>query len=92
MESIVKYLNCGIISIRRDVVDYHVHKFSEICEKIIPFFTKYPILGVKKKNFEDFCKVAELIKEKAHLNQAGLEEIKRIKDGMNSQRESGSSS
>lgn len=87
MESIVKYFNCGIISIRKDIVDLHVHKFPEICEKIIPFFTKYPILGVKNQNFEDFCQVAELIKEKAHLNQAGLEEIRKIKDGMNSQRE-----
>jgi len=68
MESIVGYLNCGIISFRlsplslyiniyiyiyicnirweegKDVVDFHVHSFSQITENIIPFFTKYPIL------------------------------------------------
>lgn len=90
MESIVKYLNCGIISHRKGVVDFHVHKFSQITEKIIPFFTKYPVLGVKKENFDDFCKVAELIKVKAHLTEAGLEQIRKIKDGMNSHREGNS--
>jgi hypothetical protein len=90
MGSIVKYLNCGTISSRGDVVDFHVQKFSHIYENIIPFFTKYPVLGVKKENFEDFRKVAELVKEKAHLTEAGLEQIHKIKDGMNSQREAGS--
>jgi hypothetical protein len=90
MESIVKYLNCGIISHRKGVVDFHVHKVSQITENIIPFFTKYPVLGVKKENFDDFCKVAELIKVKAHLTEAGLEQIRKIKDGMNSHREGNS--
>lgn len=49
MESIVGYLNSGIISFRKDVVDYHVHKFSQITENIIPFFTKYPIKGGGEK-------------------------------------------
>lgn len=87
MESIIKYLNCGVISKRGDVVDFHVTKFTDITEKIIPFFAKYPILGVKKANYEDFCKVAELMKEKAHLTEEGLEQIRKIKDGMNSHRE-----
>lgn len=90
MGSIVKYLNCGTIYFRGDVVDFHVQKFSQIYENIIPFFTKYPVLGVKKENFEDFRKAAELIKEKAHLTIAGLEQIREIKDGMNSHREGGS--
>ena len=42
---------------------------------------------MKRENFEDFCKVAVLIKEKAHLTETGLEQISKIKDGMNSHRE-----
>lgn len=45
---------------------------------------------MKKENFDDFCKVAKLIKEKAHLTEAGLEQINKIKDGMNSHREGAS--
>ena len=41
-------------------------KFSDI-EFIIPFFEKYPILGQKSLDFEDFKKVAKLVKIKNHL-------------------------
>lgn len=87
MESLVKYLNCGGISKRGDIVDFQVTKFSDVTEKIIPFFDKYPVLGVKQENFEDFCKVAELMKEGVHLTKEGLEQIRKIKYGMNTYRE-----
>ena len=61
---------------------------SDITEKIIPLFEKYPIIGVKKENFYDFCKVAELMKKKAHLTKEGLEQIREIRKNMNSYRES----
>jgi hypothetical protein len=34
-------------------------------------------------DFQDFCKVAELVNKKAHLTLKGLEEIKLIKSKMN---------
>jgi hypothetical protein len=88
MESLVKYLSCGKISVRGDIVDFQVIKLTDITEKIIPFFGKYPILGVKQENYEDFCKVAELMKEDAHLTKEGLKLISKIKYGMNTYRES----
>jgi hypothetical protein len=54
-----------------------------IDNKVIPFFEKYPILGVKSLDFEDFKKVAELIKIKEHLNTEGLQKILKIVEGMN---------
>lgn len=88
MESLVKYLGCGKIYRKSSVpvVDLEVKNFSDIDQKIIPFFNKYPLQGVKKENFEDFCKVASLIKSGAHLTPSGLGEIRRIKSGMNTQR------
>jgi HJR/Mrr/RecB family endonuclease len=44
-----------------------LEKFDDIVNKIIPFFKKHPIQGVKAKNFKDFCKVVVLMKEKKHL-------------------------
>ena len=88
MENIVKYFSCGNISKRGDIIDIHVTKFSDITEKIIPLFEKYPVIGVKKENFYDFCKVAELMKKKAHLTKEGLEQIREIRKNMNSYRES----
>lgn len=88
LESLVKYLGCGKIYKKStvSVADFEVKKFSDITDKIIPFFKKYPLQGVKKENFEDFCKVASLIKSGAHLTESGLEEIRMIKSGMNTQR------
>jgi len=34
-------------------------------------------LGVKDLDYKDICKLAELIKNKAHLTREGLEQIKK---------------
>jgi len=56
--------------------------FSDQIGKI-SFFDKYPLQGIKAKDFEDFKKVANLMQSKAHLTQEGFEEIWKIKSGMN---------
>jgi len=78
-----------------------VTKSLDITEKIIPFFEKYPIpppptphmcgvgvgeFGVKSLDFNDFCKVAYKFKSKGHLTPEGLEQILKIKKGMNTGR------
>jgi hypothetical protein len=55
----------------------------DIENKVIPFFNQYLILGVKRLDFEDFKTVAELIKNKEHLNAEGLSKIIKIVEGMN---------
>jgi len=52
-------------------------------ETLIPLFDKYKIIGVKYQDYLDFKRVVELVKKKDHLTVAGLEEIKKIKEGMN---------
>jgi hypothetical protein len=83
LRSFIQYLDCGNAYKYVERVDYSVTKFSDLTHKIIPFFQKYPVKGVKSYDFEDFCKVAELMKNKAHLTPEGLEEIRLIKSGMN---------
>nr|ATI20342.1 LAGLIDADG endonuclease [Juglanconis sp.] len=56
---------------------------SDIENKIIPFFKEFPILGVKALDFVDWCKVAELVKNKEHLNMEGLNKIMKIAEGIN---------
>jgi len=55
----------------------------DIENKVIPFFDKYPILGIKSLDFADFQKVAELVKNKEHLTAEGLSKIIQIVEGMN---------
>jgi len=85
MNSLVSYFGCGRYVLRKnkDFGEYVITKFSDLTEKVIPFFDKYKIIGVKALDFADFCKVHELVKNKAHLTPEGLELIEKIKSGMN---------
>jgi len=86
MESFIEYFGAGNTYKYREVVDFKIAKFKDLTDKVIPFFKKYPIVGVKALDFSDFCKVAELMKNKAHLTSEGLEEIQKIRLGMNKRR------
>jgi hypothetical protein len=88
MSNLISYFDCGRIEIKNNSkfntwVVFTVTKFTDINDKIITFFRKYPVLGVKSQDFDDWCKVAELIKEKKHLTDEGLDQIRKIKAGMN---------
>jgi hypothetical protein len=88
LQSFVKFFGCGnfFISKQEDACTFAVKNFEDVSEKLIPFFAKYPLRSVKVKDFEDFSKVVKLIKSKAHLTEQGLEEINKIRLGMNSLR------
>jgi hypothetical protein len=58
-------------------------RVTEVCEKNIPFFDKYPIHGIKYKDYLDFVKIKKLMEKKAHLTAEGLDQIRKIKTGMN---------
>lgn len=61
-----------------------IAKFSDILNIIIPFFNEYPLLGMKRLDFEDFKKVCNIIKTKDHLNSPSVyNQILEIKSGMN---------
>ena len=81
----MEYLDCGYVysQSQQKAVDLRVEKLSDLNDKVIPFFTKYLVLGVKALDFADFTKVADLMKDKNHLNQEGLDQIRKIKAGMN---------
>jgi hypothetical protein len=79
IRSISAYLDCGRVTVLTDAVYLHVTKFSDLTDKIIPIFQKYPILGVKAQDYKDFCEVANIMKEKGHLTIEGLNQIKKNK-------------
>jgi hypothetical protein len=75
-----------IYKIGETAVDFQVTKITDIIEKIIPFYDKYPIIGEKAKDFEDFKRVARMIQSGEHLTLNGLEQIRQIKARMNTGR------
>jgi LAGLIDADG endonuclease. len=88
MNNISNFLNCGLIelSTSKKIVRFVVDKFSDNMNKIIPFFEKYPLLSTKRLDFQDFCKVSCILKEKSFLNEEDILKIKVIKSNMNSGR------
>ena len=84
IKKFIDYFSCGRVeNFKNDVVNFKVTKFEDIVNKIIPFFKKHSIKGVKSEDFKDFCLVADMMKEKKHLTTEGLNQIKLIKAGMN---------
>jgi len=88
LKGISEYFACGRIENRKtNASDFTVNSFKSFEEKIIPFFIKYPLKGSKLLNFQDFKEVVEIMKEKGHLNEKGLQKIYQIKANMNYGRE-----
>ena len=83
MRSLVKYFHGGNIYEKGEAFDFRVTKLNDIQNKIIPFFKEYPILGVKALDFADWCQAAELMQNKAHFTNEGLDKIRKIKAEMN---------
>jgi hypothetical protein len=87
----IDYLGCGRIervSTRPDGVNFSVSKFSDIKEKVIPFFAPQncPLQGIKYMDYLDFVKVVNIIEVKGHLTSEGVNKINSLKSGMNSSR------
>jgi hypothetical protein len=78
-----KYNNTYVLE---TTVGLQITKISDIVNTIVPFFEKYPIVGVKNLDFADFKKAAVIIKNKEHLTPDGLNKILEIKSKMNKNR------
>lgn len=88
LQSLVSYLGCGRYEAGngRDWGIFVCTKFSDITDKIIPFFNKSPIVGVKLLDYTDWCKAVEVTKSGGHLKEEGLNQIVELKNGMNKSR------
>ena len=86
MKNLRDYLGCGNVSINRGAIYFQVTNFSDLTNKIIPILQKYPLQGEKLVDYFDFVKVVELMKNKSHLTEEGLNQIREIKASMNTGR------
>ena len=71
------------VYIYKDSVRFEIVNFSDIMDKIIPFFEKHLIQGNKSLDFIYFKEVAGIIKSKSHLTSEGFQKILEIKARMN---------
>lgn len=91
LRSFITFFGCGIFNYHAGKSKlgagvFIVRNFSDIWDKIIPLFQNHEIRGIKREDFEDWIKVAEIIKSRTHLTEEGIDKIREIKSGMNSNR------
>jgi hypothetical protein len=88
LKNLVSFWNCGqyVQASNKEWGHFQCTKFLDNYEIIKSFFNKYPVQGVKFKDFEDWSKVADMIKNKEHLTSDGVSKILKIKSGMNTGR------
>lgn len=90
LDYLKKRLECGYVKPNdsKDSSDrslaFVVRDFSSLESKVIPFFNGKLI--VKRKNFEKFKRVLELINQSKHLTTEGLKQIIDIAYSMNSKK------
>lgn len=62
---------------------YEVANRSHLKDKIIPFFQKYSLrIKSKKKDFDIFCRIIELMNKGKHLEEKGLIRLYKLKQQM----------
>jgi hypothetical protein len=79
------FFECG--SIRESRTDrtfkYEVRSVDPLLDRIVPHFDSYPLRGVKRRSFEGFAEVCEMMRQGHHLRPDGMAEIISIAYGMN---------
>ncbi len=63
---------------RESLYRYCVRSKSDLRDKIIPFFRKYPLKTLKHQDFLVFCEVMDMIESRAHLKPEGLNTIRNL--------------
>jgi LAGLIDADG endonuclease len=68
-----------------DLVQYNVGPLVAIIHVVIPHFEKYPPLGLTQKysDFRLFKSIAELVYNKEHLTEEGLNKVLSLKASLN---------
>ena len=86
LDLLKKELDCGIIKVRKfdGLHSLDITNPSEIIHKVIPYFQKFSLFSSnKRKNFEIFCQIANLMKEGSHRTTDGLKKILKLREELN---------
>ena len=82
LQLINRFFNCGntFLNKRYDNHNEHLYRYcvrsiSDLKDKIIPFFEKFPLRTYKKNNFLIFKGVINLMSKKEHLKEKGWKKI-----------------
>ena len=88
MNRLAQFLSCKLSvyeSKNNKILSLNVVSIEKI-KFVIEYFNKYPLLGIKGKDFKDWETVYYFIISKEHLTETGRFKIKLIQSNMNSKR------
>jgi hypothetical protein len=96
LERVKQTIGCGAVYYQKETRPNHCQCFRytvtahrDVLDKIIPFFLRHPLQCPSKlKNFRIFSKIVELVRQRKHLTEEGVRQIRLYKTQMN-QRTSG---
>ena len=87
LEAIKDFFECGSIFVNRrhdnhreNIYRFCIRSLKDLHEKVIPFFKENQLKTQKRYDFELFCKVVEMMINRQHLTQEGLEKIRQLKN------------
>lgn len=87
LKEINKFFKVGSVTVRirngKPTGIYSVQALKDLTEVIIPHFKEYPLLTQKQGDFILFSSLVNLIKNKEHLTEQGLDNILSIRASMN---------
>ncbi len=77
------FYGVGKISTQRDdSIKYHVDSLKNLTV-VMDHFDKYPLLTLKRANYELFKRVIDLMNRQEHLTLDGLVKVVSLRGGMN---------
>jgi hypothetical protein len=79
------YFECGGIRESRSdrTFKYEARSVLDLTDLIIPHFEAYPLRGAKRRSFEGFARVCEMMRQGHHLRPDGMAEIVTLAYEMN---------
>ena len=86
LHALKRFFGCGVVRKNHgDRMAYRVRSIDHLLTTICPFFLKHPLKTKKNVDFRKFRKILLLMEKGRHLEEEGIEEIRRIRDQMNTQ-------
>jgi hypothetical protein len=78
LHALKSYFGCGVVRKNHgDRYCYRVRGISHLHDIILPFFEKHELKTKKRLEFITFRKIVRAMNNKEHLNEKGLEQIKK---------------
>jgi len=93
LEKLQSFFGCGRIFVNHrydnhneNLYRFCIRSFTDLKEKIVPFFKENKLQTAKSQDFEIFAKIINLMSKKEHLSERGIRKIINLAKTMNTKK------